>query len=402
MSCSNGQATAVSGQKLVENSNGVPSFTWPLTIDDFEIGRPLGKGKFGNVYLAREKKSHFIVALKVLFKSQIKKEGVEHQLRRETEIQAHLQHPNILRFYNYFYDWRQIYLFLECAPRGELYKELQKSCTFDEQQTAMIMAELADALLYCHGKTVIHRDIKPENLLLGLQRELKIADFGWSVHGPSLRRKTMCGTLDYLPPEMIEGCTHNEKVDLWCIGVLCYELLVGNPPFESASHNETYWRIGTFLITRGLLPKESQSHVGLEDEPAPTCDTILLLQFYSSLQKGRFLEPRKQCVSFVGTVRLVTAGTVKEGRKEELQMRTHSKKQLSELLLVNGLAAPGTVAWGWRYSEVVLALTLRVSCQSHFRSVQQLLDNTAVFGLQSFQAAEGSGLNFKASFCMVL
>ncbi|XP_058559562.1 aurora kinase B isoform X1 [Neofelis nebulosa] len=214
-----------------------------FTIDDFEIGRPLGKGKFGNVYLAREKKSHFIVALKVLFKSQIEKEGVEHQLRREIEIQAHLQHPNILRLYNYFYDRRRIYLILEYAPRGELYKELQKSRTFDEQRTATIMEELADALMYCHGKKVIHRDIKPENLLLGLQGELKIADFGWSVHAPSLRRKTMCGTLDYLPPEMIEGRTHNEKVDLWCIGVLCYELLVGNPPFESASHNETYRRI---------------------------------------------------------------------------------------------------------------------------------------------------------------
>jgi aurora kinase B len=68
----------------------------PLTIDDFEIGRPLGKGKFGNVYLAREKKSHFIVALKVLFKSQIEKEGVEHQLRREIEIQAHLQYAGCL------------------------------------------------------------------------------------------------------------------------------------------------------------------------------------------------------------------------------------------------------------------------------------------------------------------
>nr|XP_021550384.1 aurora kinase B isoform X2 [Neomonachus schauinslandi] len=228
MSRSNGQPTAAPGQKVVENSSGTPNFsTRSFTIEDFEIGRPLGKGKFGNVYLAREKKSHFIVALKVLFKSQIEKEGVEHQLRREIEIQAHLQ----------------IYLILEYAPRGELYKELQKSRTFDEQRTATIMEELADALMYCHGKKVIHRDIKPENLLLGLQGELKIADFGWSVHAPSLRRKTMCGTLDYLPPEMIEGRTHNEKVDLWCIGVLCYELLVGNPPFESASHNETYRRI---------------------------------------------------------------------------------------------------------------------------------------------------------------
>lgn len=245
MSRSNARPTAVPGMKKVEENNTGTSnmSTRSFTIDNFEIGRPLGKGKFGNVYLAREKKSHFIVALKVLFKSQIEKEGVEHQLRREIEIQAHLQHPNILRLYNYFYDRRRIYLILEYAPRGELYKELQKSRTFDEQRAATIMEELADALIYCHRKKVIHRDIKPENLLLGLQGELKIADFGWSVHAPSLRRKTMCGTLDYLPPEMIEGHTHNEKVDLWCIGVLCYELLVGNPPFESASHNETYRRI---------------------------------------------------------------------------------------------------------------------------------------------------------------
>ncbi|XP_067412564.1 aurora kinase C-like isoform X3 [Emydura macquarii macquarii] len=214
-----------------------------FTINDFEIGRPLGKGKFGNVYLARERETHYIVALKVLFKSQIEKEGVEHQLRREIEIQSHLQHPNILRFYNYFHDKKRVYLILEYAPRGELYKELQKCGHFDEQKTATFMEELADALIYCHSKKVIHRDIKPENLLMGLKGELKIADFGWSVHAPSLRRKTMCGTLDYLPPEMIEGKTHDEKVDLWCIGVLCYELLVGHPPFESATHTETYRRI---------------------------------------------------------------------------------------------------------------------------------------------------------------
>lgn len=154
MSRSNTQPTAAPGQKVVENSSGTPNFsTRSFTIDDFEIGRPLGKGKFGNVYLAREKKSHFIVALKVLFKSQIEKEGVEHQLRREIEIQAHLQHPNILRLYNYFYDRRRIYLILEYAPRGELYKELQKCRTFDEQRTATVGAD--------HGGAGRRSDILP-------------------------------------------------------------------------------------------------------------------------------------------------------------------------------------------------------------------------------------------------
>ncbi|XP_053908707.1 aurora kinase C-like [Cuculus canorus] len=214
-----------------------------FSLEDFEVGRPLGKGKFGNVYLARERSTKFLVALKVLFKSQVEKEGVEHQLRREIEIQAHLRHPNILRLYNYFHDRRRVFLILEFAPRGELYKELQRCRRLDTPRTATLMEELADALLYCHERKVIHRDIKPENLLLGFKGELKIADFGWSVHAPSLRRRTLCGTLDYLPPEMVEGMAHDEKVDLWCVGVLCFELLVGHPPFESPSHAETYQRI---------------------------------------------------------------------------------------------------------------------------------------------------------------
>ncbi|XP_077171877.1 aurora kinase C-like [Paroedura picta] len=242
-----GQSLAAPGRVPIDSSFSAQpaqaAATKVFTINDFEIGRPLGKGKFGNVYLARVKETQFIVALKVLFKSHLEKEGLEHQLRREIEIQSHLRHPNILHLYNYFHDKKRVYLILEYAPRGELFKDLQKHQRFDEARSATYMEELADALIYCHGKKVIHRDIKPENLLMGLKGELKIADFGWSVHAPSLRRKTMCGTLDYLPPEMVEGRPHDEKVDLWCIGILCYEFLVGHPPFESASHSETYRRI---------------------------------------------------------------------------------------------------------------------------------------------------------------
>eukprot|EP00871_Galdieria_phlegrea_P002667 jgi/Galph1/3400/GphlegSOOS_G2025.1 len=182
----------------IRQGNNQPMKRW--TLKDFDIGRPLGRGKFGNVYLARERKTKFVVALKILFKSQLVKAGVEHQLRREMEIQSHLRHPNILKLYGYFYDKTRVFLILEYAAGGELYKELQKCGKFSECRAAAYIASLAHAL-----------DIKPENLLLGIRGELKIADFGWSVHAPNSRRMTMCGTLDYLPPEMIEGREHDEK-----------------------------------------------------------------------------------------------------------------------------------------------------------------------------------------------
>eukprot|EP00249_Psilotum_nudum_P003614 c17077_g1_i1 orf=792-1688(+) len=213
---------------------------WSLA--DFDIGRPLGKGKFGSVYLAREKKSKYIVALKVLFKNQLQQCQVEHQLRREIEIQSHLRHPNILRLYGYFHDENRIFLILEYAARGELYRDLQKCEVFSEKKAATYTASLARALIYCHEKHVIHRDIKPENLLVDLKGELKIADFGWSIHTFN-KRRTMCGTLDYLPPEMVESREHDAGVDIWGLGVLCYEFLYGVPPFEAKKHSDTFKRI---------------------------------------------------------------------------------------------------------------------------------------------------------------
>lgn len=201
-------------------------------ISDFDIGRQLGRGKFGNVYLAREKKSKYLVALKVIYKAQITSVYVQNQLKREIEIQSHLQHKNILRLFGYFHDDTKIYLILEYAPRGELFTKLRKHGKFPNGIAAKYIYQIIDALEYCHSKNVIHRDIKPENILLSINGDIKIADFGWSVHAPSSRRATLCGTLDYLPPEMINKESYDEKVDHWCLGILAYEFLVGKPPFE--------------------------------------------------------------------------------------------------------------------------------------------------------------------------
>lgn len=202
----------------------------------FEIGKPLGKGKFGRVYLARERSTGFVCALKVLHKTELVQGKVEKQLRREIEIQSNLRHPNILRLYGHFHDSKRVFLILEFAGKGELYKQLRKENRFPEWKAAQYIAQMAAALKYLHKKHVIHRDIKPENILVGIHGEVKISDFGWSVHAPNNRRKTMCGTLDYLPPEMLKSGSgdnfYDERVDLWSLGVLTYEFLVGEAPFE--------------------------------------------------------------------------------------------------------------------------------------------------------------------------
>lgn len=93
-------------------------------------------------------------------------------------------------------------------------------------------------------------------MLLGHKGEIKIADFGWSIHAPASRRNTLCGTLDYLPPEIVEGRDHDEQVNLWSLGVLLYEFLVGSPPFEAEDHNATYRRIQRVGLISPLIVTE--------------------------------------------------------------------------------------------------------------------------------------------------
>ena len=213
-------------------------------LDDFELAHQLGEGGFGKVYLARHRSTNWIVALKVLSKVQLVSKGMEHQLKREIEIQFELDHPNILTLYGYFYDHENIYLILEYSHGGPLYEKLQAEGRLSEQTAARYISDLTAALQYCHSKNVIHRDIKPENILLGVDNSVKFADFGLSAQTSTSQRRTFCGTLDYMAPEMVRRDQHSIQVDTWALGVLLYEFLVGEPPFTAATKEAIFARIG--------------------------------------------------------------------------------------------------------------------------------------------------------------
>eukprot|EP01066_Platyproteum_vivax_P016920 Platyproteum_vivax@DN7255_c0_g1_i1.p1 len=217
-----------------------PVLDWKRS--DFDIGCPLGNGRFGSVYLARERRTNFLVALKAVYKSQLIKSGIWLKFHREIEIQAHLRHPNILRLYGWFEEGERIFLVLEYCVEGELYNFLNKQKRFSEGRTAFYIEQLMCSLEYCHSKNVMHRDLKPENILIGENHRLKLADFGWSVHSTD-RRQTLCGTMDYLAPEVVKKDAHGVYVDLWACGIMCYELLCGAPPFEEKTPKLTYTRI---------------------------------------------------------------------------------------------------------------------------------------------------------------
>ena len=206
----------------------LPSRPW--CIDDFALGKPLGKGKFGLVYLGKQKCTGTQIALKVLFKQPMLVANCMHNLRREVEIQTRLRHRNITRLNGFFHDAKNVYLILELLPGGELYKAVAKTggCV-SESQARVYMSDVASAVDYMHKRHVIHRDIKPENLLLGEGGRVSLGDFGWAVHAPSPHstRFTLCGTPEYLAPEMVAGSGHDHSVDLWALGVLLFELLVG-------------------------------------------------------------------------------------------------------------------------------------------------------------------------------
>lgn len=234
-----------------------PKNDW--TINDFELLHKLGGGNYGDVYLAAVRSRNFICAIKKLSIKKLAEFDIASQLRREIEIAFHTRHKYLLRTYCYFHDENDIYLVMEPCSNGMLYSELNRAKLFPPPTAARYVAQLAEALLYLHQHHILHRDIKPENILLDHHQNIKLADFGWSVHDPNNRRKTSCGTPEYFPPEIVSRQPYDTTADLWCLGIFCFELLVGHTPFVSKENDQIYKKIHAMQYTiPDTVPSEAK------------------------------------------------------------------------------------------------------------------------------------------------
>ena len=205
-------------------------------ITDFTISKELGAGSFGHVYLVTHKKTKANYAIKAIDKRN--KSNIEEKpyFRREVEVMYKIHHPNVVKLYGHFEDNNYCYFIMEYIPKGNVFGLIpqDKKKRVSTQLVASLIKDVISAVYFLHNMNppIIHRDIKPENVLLTDTLAAKLTDFGWSNYiQEDEKRTTVCGTPIYLAPEIIKEKGHDEKVDIWCIGVLLFELATGSVPF---------------------------------------------------------------------------------------------------------------------------------------------------------------------------
>ena len=216
-------------------------------ITDFTLIKELGEGSYSHVLLAQHNITQAQYAIKAIDKRN--KNNVEEKdyFRREAEIMYRINHPNIIKLYGHFEDNTYCYFIMEYIPGGNIFAYVPKNGirTISTHQVASIIKDVISATYFLHNMIppIIHRDIKPENVLINAEMKAKLTDFGWSNYmNGEYKRTTVCGTPIYLAPEMINNTGHDEKVDIWCIGVLLFELMTGIQPWsghdiQTVKHN---------------------------------------------------------------------------------------------------------------------------------------------------------------------
>lgn len=209
----------------------------------FKVGDTLGTGTFGRVRLVTYKhKKNYYLALKMLKKSEIiRLKQVEH-IKAEKAILSRIAHPFIVNLYCAFQDPKNLYMLMEYVIGGELFSQLRKVGRFSNETSRFYAAEIILALDYLHQQNICYRDLKPENLLIDKDGHIKITDFGFAKVVQD-RTWTLCGTPEYLAPEIIQSKGHGKAVDWWALGILVYEMLAGYPPFYDENPFGIYQKI---------------------------------------------------------------------------------------------------------------------------------------------------------------
>ena len=222
-----------------------PAKNKPLSIDDFDLLKVIGKGSFGKVMQVRKKDTQKIYALKAIRKSYIvSKSEVTHTLAERTVL-ARVDCPFIVPLKFSFQSPEKLYLVLACINGGELFYHLQREGRFSLSRARFYAAELLCALETLHNMDVIYRDLKPENILLDYQGHIALCDFGLCKLNMKDDDKTdtFCGTPEYLAPELLLGQGYSKVVDWWTLGVLLYEMLTGLPPYYDEDVPKMYKKI---------------------------------------------------------------------------------------------------------------------------------------------------------------
>ena len=217
-----------------EEDKDFNSITVKLTYQDFTPLKLLGRGSYGQVCLTRFKLNNKLYAMKVLDKSLLKEKHQELHTKSERDLMIKLHCPFIVNIKSAFQDEKYLYIISDFMQGGDLYYHLHDQGVFNFELAQFYLSEIVLALEYLHKNNMIYRDLKPENILLDSKGHIKLTDFGLSkmLDSSNERAYTICGTMQYIAPEMIFTRGYDNAVDWWSLGCLIYEMFVGKFAFQ--------------------------------------------------------------------------------------------------------------------------------------------------------------------------